>query len=265
MTLLKKNAAADATGDDEIDLSELLATLRENLPLIGVVTAIVFVIGALYAFLGTPVYRADAMIQVDDDSGMGSINDKLGDLASLFQSKATADAEIELIRSRMVVGETVERLHVDIDARPHYFPVIGASVARYRSQFGGGLLPPVPGMKSYAWGGERIRISQFDVPPALYKKTFRLTALDDEKFELTDPAGDVVVHGRVGTVANGNTQYGPVTLKVDSVLAHSGTRFDLRRFSTQLTVAEFQKKLDIAEKSKQSGIIAGLLTSAAPC
>ncbi|MCP3714157.1 polysaccharide biosynthesis tyrosine autokinase [Paraburkholderia sp. CNPSo 3281] len=255
MTLLKKNPQTNTADDDEIDLSELFAVLRENLCLIGIVTAIVFVPGALYAFLGTPVYRADAVIQVDDDSGMGSINDKLGDLASLFQSKATADAEIELIRSRTVVGETVDKLHVDIDARPHYFPLIGAPIARYRAQFSDGLLPPMLGMKSFAWGGERIGVAQFTVPAALYEKKFKLTALDDEAFELVDPDNNVVLRGRVGTIVNGRTEYGPITLKVTSLLAHAGARFDLKRFSTQLTVAELQKNLDIAEKTKQSGII----------
>ena len=147
MTLLKNDPHANAADDDEIDLSELIAVLRENLTLIGIVMAIVFALGAAYAFLGAPVYRADAMIQVDDDSGAGSINDKLGDLASLFQSKATADAEIELIRSRTVMAETVDRLHVDIDARPHYFPLIGAPVARYRAQDSDKLLSPLLGMK----------------------------------------------------------------------------------------------------------------------
>ncbi|QGZ55560.1 polysaccharide biosynthesis tyrosine autokinase [Paraburkholderia acidiphila] len=255
MTLLKKNPPSNTADDDEIDLSELFAVLRESLSLIGIVTAIVFLLGALYAFLGTPVYRADAVIQVDDDSGVGSINDKLGDLASLFQTKATADAEIELIRSRMVVGDTVDRLHVDIDARPHYFPLIGGPIARFRSQDSDELLSPVLGMKSYAWGGERISVTQFDVPRALYEKKFKLTALDAERFELSDPDGDVVTQGRIGTVVRGETQYGPVTLKVTSLLAQPGTRFDLKRFSTQLTVAELQKKLDIAEKTKQSGII----------
>ncbi|MFP6557991.1 polysaccharide biosynthesis tyrosine autokinase [Paraburkholderia sp. B3] len=255
MTLLKQNAAAGAAGDDEIDLSELFGVLRENATLIGIVTAIVFAIGALYAFLGTPVYRADALIQVDDDSGSGSLNDKLGDLASLFQAKATADAEIELIRSRMVVADTATRLHVDIDARPHYFPLIGASVARYRSHYSSELLSPILGLKHYAWGGERIGVSQFDVPPAQYEDKFRLTALGEDSFELTDPDNHVVLRGRVGAIATGNTQYGPVAIKVTSLLARPGTRFDLKRYSTQLTVARLQKKLDIEEVTKQSGII----------
>ncbi|WP_321935017.1 polysaccharide biosynthesis tyrosine autokinase [Paraburkholderia sp. J8-2] len=254
MTLLKKNASSEAA-DDEIDLSELLAVLRENISLIGIVTAIVFVIGALYAFLGTPVYRADAMIQVDDDSGMGSINEKLGDLASLFQSKATADAEIELIRSRMVVGETVERLHLDIRAVPHYFPLIGAAIARSRNVTDGGIPTAVLGLDSFAWGGERIGVTKFDVPQALHEKKFKLTALANERYELRDSDNNVVLTAHVGELAHGETPYGPVELNVASLLARSGTRFDLTRFSTQLTVADLQKALDVAEKTKQSGII----------
>ncbi|MDI7065545.1 Wzz/FepE/Etk N-terminal domain-containing protein, partial [Klebsiella pneumoniae] len=133
MNLLKQSRAADASADDEIDLSEIIAVIRENRLLIALVTAGMLILGIAYAFFETPVYRADAMIQVDDDSGAGNINDKLGDLASLFQNKATADAEIELIRSRMVASEAVSRLHLDIGVEPRYFPVIGALIARRAS------------------------------------------------------------------------------------------------------------------------------------
>ncbi|MFP3637212.1 hypothetical protein, partial [Bacillus sp. SIMBA_033] len=84
---------------------------------------------------------------------------------SLFQSKATADAEIELIRSRMVVGETVDRLHLDVSAMPHYFPLVGAAMARGKEAADNGELEtPVLGLGSFAWGGERIGVAQFDVP-----------------------------------------------------------------------------------------------------
>ncbi len=255
MTLLKQKSPARAPGDDEIDLAEILGVLRECWLLIAVVCSSVFVLGALYAFLGAPVYRADAMIQVDDDSGLDTINAKLGDLASLFQAKATADAEIELLRSRMVVGETVERLHLDIDATPDYFPLIGGAIARYRSRYSDTLSPSLESWIGYAWGGERIGVTRFDVPRILYEKRFTITALDDERFELAGPDGDVVLRARVGDEAGGNTEYGPVRIKLASLLAHAGTRFNLRRFSTQLTVAALQKQLDLGEKAKQSGII----------
>lgn len=254
MTLLKQNRPAEQADDDEIDLSEVFGVLRESWKLIAAVASCVLLLGVTYAVLGTPVYRADAMIQVDDDSGTGSINDKLGDLASLFQNKATADAEIELIRSRAVVGETVSRLHLDVSVKPHYFPLIGAAIAR-GSKGAGELAKPLLGMSTYAWGGERINVSQFEVPTALREKKFTLRALDGERYELVDPDGDVIARAKVGEMATGTTAEGPVRLSVSSLVARPGTRFDLKRYSTQRTVDELQKKLDIAEKTKQSGII----------
>jgi tyrosine-protein kinase Etk/Wzc len=254
MNLLKQVHWDDTSSEDEINLSEVLGVLRENRSLIAVVTAVVLAIGVVYAFLGTPVYRADAMIQVDSDPGGASLNDKLGDLATLFQTKATADAEIQLIGSRMVVSDAVQRLHLDIDAKSHYFPLIGRTIARYRTP-DQGIADAVFGLSSYAWGGERINVSRFDVPPALYDKKFTLVNVGGQRFELRGPDGNVVLSARVGDDASASTSAGPVKLKVDSLLAHDGARFDLKRLSTQLTVAELQKALDISEKAKQSGII----------
>jgi tyrosine-protein kinase Etk/Wzc len=254
MNLLKQVRWDDTSSEDEINLSEVFAVLRESRSLIAGVTAFVLAVGVVYAFLGTPVYRADAMIQVDSDAGAGSLNDKLGDLASLFQTKATADAEIELIGSRTVVGETVQRLHLDIETTPHRFPLIGAAIARLRTP-DHGVADPLPGLSSYAWGGERISVSQFDVPPGLIDKKFTLVNIDGQRFELADPDGNTVLLARVGEQASGNTSAGPVKLTVAALLAREGARFDLKRLSTQLTVADLQQALDIAEKTKQSGII----------
>ena len=39
-------------------------------------------------------------------------------------------AEVELISSRMVLGEAIRHLDLDIIARPNYFPIIGEAIAR---------------------------------------------------------------------------------------------------------------------------------------
>jgi tyrosine-protein kinase Etk/Wzc len=253
MNMLKQSRSADMSTADNIDLSEIIAVIRESRLLIVLVTAGMLILGVAYAFLGTPVYRADALIQVDDDSGTGNINDKLGDLAALFQNKATADAEIELIRSRMVVNETVKGLHLDVDVKPRYFPVIGEPIAKHVPE--DGLAAPVMGLSGFAWGGEELDLSQFDVPRTLYGRRFTVVAEANQNFELRDPDGRSVLHGRVNNRARCMTQYGPVELMVVRMVAHAGTAFDLSRSSTQLTIENLQKSLDIKEKVKQSGII----------
>ncbi|SAK86268.1 exopolysaccharide transport protein family protein [Caballeronia temeraria] len=252
--------SSDAGSDDEIRLSEVVGVLRENRKLIAIATACTLLVGSVYAFLWTPTYRADALIQVDDDSGAGTLNDKLGDLAALFQNKSSSDAEIELMRSRMVVGDAVSRLHLDIDAHPHYFPLLGAPYVRYTA--GDGLASAPLGLSSYAWGGERIIVSTFDVPVSLHDKTFMLVAREGERYELLSPDGDVVLRGKVGETVSAQYKAGAIRLTVMSLLAHPGTRFELTRASTQQTVADLQKALKIDEKAKQSGIISMSLDDA---
>ncbi|WNC92380.1 polysaccharide biosynthesis tyrosine autokinase [Paraburkholderia sp. FT54] len=254
MKLLDQERSADALGENEITVSDVIALLGENRLLIVLTTAAMLFLGVAYALVGTPLYKAEAMIQVDRDPGSDTLNDKLGDLASLFQSKASTDAEIELIRLRMVVEETVRILHLDVKAAPHRFPLLGALIARQVPA--GGSASPVLGMSSFAWGGESLGPTQFDVPAALYDQPFRLMVVGEQAFELRDPDGRTVLRGRVGVAGQGMTQYGSVQLKVDGMVARVGTSFDLKRASTQLTTADLQSALNISEKVKQSGIVA---------
>lgn len=260
MKLLDRERSADALSEKEITLSDVIALLGENRLLIALTTAAMLFLGVAYAFFATPLYKADVMIQVDSDPGSDTLNDKLGDLASLFQSKASTEAEIELIRSRRVVEETVRSLHLDVKATPYRFPLIGALVARYVTA--GAPADPVLGMSRFAWGGESLDVMQFDVPAALYDQSFRLMVEANQAFELQGPDGRTVLHGHIGATAQGMTRYGPVRLSVNRLVARAGTSFNLARASTQLTAADLQSALNIREKAKQSGIVAVSLEGA---
>ena len=113
--------------DDEIDLGELLATLSDSKWLIAFTTVIVLVIGIAVALLYAPVYQVDAMLQVEENSpSLGALEP----VADLMGDKVDALTEIELIKSRMILGAAVKALHLEIIAEPKYFPVIGAAIAR---------------------------------------------------------------------------------------------------------------------------------------
>ncbi|OAJ53136.1 protein tyrosine kinase [Paraburkholderia ginsengiterrae] len=260
MKLLHQELSGQAPGDKDIALSDLVALFVDSRRLIALVVTIALMSGMAYAFLSTPMYRADAMIQVDSDAGSSTLNDKLGDLASLFQDKASTDAEIELIRSRKVVEEAVRSLRLDVKATPQRFPLIGALIARHAPP--GVLADPVLGMSRFAWGGERLGVTQFDIPSRLYDKPFKLMVGAENTFDLRDPDGRMVLHGRVGAMVQGTTPYGPVQLRIEQMTARAGTSFHLTRASTQLTTADLQLALDIGEKAKQSGIVSVKLDGA---
>ncbi len=97
------------------------------------VAGLVISIGLVYAFLAKPVYRTDMSVQIDESSG--NTNTKLmASTSPALEAKSAASAEIELLRSRMVVGKAVDDLRLYIDATPRYFPLIGRAIASFNPE-----------------------------------------------------------------------------------------------------------------------------------
>src|SRR5207302_11087077 len=111
-----------------------------------------------YLFLVAPAYEANALVQVEDKPRTSAV---LTDLNAMFEDKTPAEGEIEVVRSRTVLGAVVDQLHLDIAAEPRRFPVIGAAL--WRRYHGRGPAAPVPGLSGFAWGGERIQIERLDL------------------------------------------------------------------------------------------------------
>ena len=80
----------DSDDDDEIDLLGLFGTLLDHKWLIGSVTAAFCAAGIGYATLATPIYRADALVQVEQKAagipGLSDIGEMFGAERCLYGS-----------------------------------------------------------------------------------------------------------------------------------------------------------------------------------
>jgi tyrosine-protein kinase Etk/Wzc len=245
-----------STGD-ELRLSDYLAAILGSWRLIVTVMLVVVLLGVAYAFLASPVYKADAMIQVSETNQNNNANgngNAVQTVSQMFDTKSTTAAEIELLRSRFVVENAVRTLHLDISARPRYFPFVGGMISSIAGTRNGE--PPVSWLSGFAWGNEQITVPKFDTPKDLYDKTFTLTAGENGNYVLSDPDGVTILNGKVGQEASGSSSFGPVTLLVDKLLGEAGSKFELSRASTLGTVDDLQHRLTVAETALQSGIIA---------
>ena len=172
---------------DEIDLLGLLGTLIDHKWLIGAITGAFMVTGAAYSVLSPPVYLANALVQVEPKK-----NDMLGfsDISSMLGGQSPAATEIGIIKSRAVIGKTVDDLRLDIVVTPNTFPVVGGFLARrYKSAPDQPVSPARFGMSSYAWGGERLEIEQLKLPDELLGKKQMLIAGEQNRFQLFDDNG----------------------------------------------------------------------------
>ena len=240
---------------DEMHLTDYLQAIVANWRSILMITLAITALGTAYAFIATPVYRADVLFHVVDKADNNNKQDGLQPLTGMFDTKPSTAAEIELMKSRLVTEETVKSLHLDIAARPHTLPFVGGLLAPLMNGKWGIKLPPALQLPSYAWGNESIKVSRFDTAKDMYDKDFTLIAGQNGDFVLNNPDGVAILEGRVGENVVRETPAGPITLRVDEMTGAPGTRYDLTRGSTLTTVERLQKAMDIGESTLQSGVI----------
>ncbi|WP_194726592.1 polysaccharide biosynthesis tyrosine autokinase [Noviherbaspirillum malthae] len=243
-------ATSSEQDDDALDLASYLDFLIENRWLIAAIATVVTLLGAAYAFVATPVYQANILIQVEDSAG--SSKNILGDLSGMFDLKTAATAEMEILRSRFVVSRAVDNTRLYIDVAPKYFPGIGRWIAsRNKSLSEPGLL----GMGGYVWGAERAEVSLFNVPESLENQPFELVADGKNGFELTHADSGITLTGQVGKLVTQSTPEGDIELRVDRLDAQEGAAFTLTRDPKLEAIENLQRDLSISEKGKQSGIL----------
>jgi tyrosine-protein kinase Etk/Wzc len=245
--------------DDEINLAEYWDIIIDSRWLIAAVTVLALLLGGAYAFLARPVYEANMLIQVEDSAG--SAKSFLGEASSLFDVKTPAVAEIEIIRSRMIVGQAVQNTLLYIDARPRYIPLVGAWLA---GRAKGLSEPGVLGVGGYVSGTERIEVAQLDAPLSLEGSRFTITAQPNSQYLLSHPELESGLAGKVGVPLIQSTPLGTVALIVSALTAKPGAEFTLVRRSRLAATEDLQTNLKLAEKGRQSGVIDATLQGTDP-
>jgi len=241
--------------DDAINLSEYLDILLDRKWLVVGVTAAALAIGTAYALLATPIYQSNLLIQVEDSAP--DAKNFLGDTANLFEVKTPATGEIQIIRSRMVIGGAVEAKQLYIDAQPRYLPIIGEWLSRRAKELS---TPGFLGIGGYVSGTEAINIAKFNVPFTLEEqKPFTITALAGDQYTLTHPDLAEPLTGTVGKALNQQLPDGTITLLISRLDGKPGAEFLVSRASLLATTEDLQKRLQLAEQGKQSNVISASL------
>lgn len=252
MSTIQNNASLGDPDDDEVNLLEYFDIAVDNRWLVVLIATLILMIGFAYAVLARPVYESNLMVQVEDsEKSAGSF---LGDAASsLFDVKTPAAGEIEIIRSRMILGTAVENTKLYIDAVPRYTPIIGRWLANRATDLSD---PGIFGIGGFVSGTETIVVASFDVPPSLEASKFTLTLLDSGKYQLENKLIEQPLYGQVGkTLMVTIPTLGQISIMVAAANGKPGAQFRLARYSKQLTLNNLQDDIKVVEKGKQSGVI----------
>jgi len=230
MTEKLHHAAAPQTGGDEIDIGRLVGTVIEARWWVLGITALFALAAAIYALFATPIYSADALVQIEQDAG-GSLVQNLN--SALSNKPPASDAEIQLIKSRMVLGKTVDDLDLDIGVTKNTFPIFGAGWDRLQGR-----------------QNETVKVTTFTLPKGAGGQVFTLSVLGPEQYQLTSDAG-FSARGEVGKLL----QKEGVTFEVSAIQAAEGSEFTVSKFSTLGVINNLQNNLSVTENGKDTGVL----------
>ncbi|NIA75129.1 polysaccharide biosynthesis tyrosine autokinase [Providencia rettgeri] len=209
---------------DEIDLLALFKVLKSSYLKIGFFTLFFILLAAAYSFLATPIYQANATLQYDKASQV-SLVDQMSEMMSLASSGGQVDSEIEVIKSRMVLGKTVTNLNLDTQIAP-------------------------AGFFDKLWGDKTDAVvALYLVPEDFIGKPATLTYLGDNKYSLNIEGQ--VLEGTVGILLKQDD----ISLLISSLVAEVGQEFTLVKNARYSTIENLRNTLTIAEVGKGTGII----------
>jgi len=249
--ILPKVAESGVSLRDYVDL------LLEGRKTIGLTLLSVLLAATVYLILAPRTYKADALLRIDKNKAL---------LAAPLRSEAShspaeaenprAQREVEILKSRSVLGKVVDNLNLMVESSPEYFPIIGETLARRHDAYDG-IAQPWWGFARWAWGGEKLKVAEFTVPERFLDQDFTLVALEDSRFRLLGPKGETLAEGRVGEpLATEMGEDGPVAVKLAELKAHPGTHFKLSRKTPLEAIETLQKAFSVREVSKDTDILA---------
>lgn len=226
-----KNKVRTAPGEDSNgwDLAHLVGQLIDHRWIIVAVTAFFMLAGTLYTLFATPIYSADALVQVEQKNASTVLNE----IDSILPPTPASDTEIEILESRMVIGKTVDDLGLDTVVEQNYFPVIGKGLSR--------LMGNKPAS---------IAISRLEIPRTIEKRNVELEVTGPDSYTVSKD-GDELFKGKVGQLES----HGDISMLVSEIHADEGTSFTVTKLNNLQAIRSVLSNLTVADKGKDTGVL----------
>ncbi|GAB3055020.1 polysaccharide biosynthesis tyrosine autokinase [Acinetobacter apis] len=238
--------------EDTIDLKSLVLSLIAQWKLILVCILLSLVFAILYLRVTPKIYAVDAMVQVEDKSGASSA--LLGkDLSSIMSGgvggSQISDGEVEILKSRLVLGKTIQQLNLDIDITPE------------SNSFLKKLVSPISFENLYSANGLQVNdsnhsfvVKKYKVPQAYLDQKLLLT-FSQNIYTLTD-GNHILLKGQLNKLEVKNTPNGGAfEVQIDSANNNLNTSYYISKYAINTATNRFLESYSVQEKGKQTSIL----------
>ena len=236
-----------ANTEDTIDLKELFFSLIAQWKLIALCIILSLICALLYLRTTPDTYSVDAMVQVEDSKGTSAA--LLGDLSSMIEQKSPAQAEIEILKSRLVLGEVINHLNLNIR-------VSGTEDSFWNRLMAKHEYDTTYSEKSVLFQDNRnsFDIRQFDIPQYFQDKNLILSFAEG-KYSLTDEETEQVVFtAPLNQISQSSSEFGLWKVAVYSQ-DHFDATYNIQKQSLPAAMQSLTSNYSVAEKGKMSGVL----------
>ena len=239
-----------STSEDTIDLKELFFSLIAQWKLIALCTIFSLICALLYLRVTQPVYSTDALILVEDGKSAASAA-LLGELSQLsggMGQKSPADAEIEVLKSRMVLGQVIQDLNLNIKIKDSTDSVLNRLIAVEQPK-----VQYTPSEVVYQNGDTSVQIKQLNIPDFYLDKPLQLNFNTPNTFQIHYKDA-VVFEGKTNIKNQTPSQYGlwEIHIAKDST---STPEFEITKYSLPTAMKNLMLDYAVAERGKMTGVI----------
>lgn len=231
------------TIEDTIDLKELFFSLIAQWKLIALCTFLSLICALFYLRVTPETYSVDALVQVEDSKGAGTAA-LLGDLSNMVDQKSPAQAEIEILKSRLILGSVINHLHLDLQISSTEDNLNNRLFKRteYQTEYQAQYVHFRENNKSF-------EIRQFDIPTEFLDKNLILK-FQQHNFTLTDQkTKEVVFKGLLNQV-----QQGPWKVAIFT-RDQFNAEYQIKKMSLPAAANTLAANYAVAEKGKMTGIL----------
>lgn len=233
--------------EDTIDLKELFFSLIAQWKLIALCILLSLICALLYLRATPDTYSVDALVQVEENKGASAA--LLGDLSSMIEQKQPAQAEIEILKSRLVLGNVIQHLNLDlkISGTENSFTDRLLSPHHYQTEY-------QPKSVLFKDDEKAFDIRQFNVPSNFRDKNLELR-FKDGQFSLTNTQTEQNI--LIGKTNQANTLRTADGLWNISIYTQDQLNdvYLIQKQSLPAAVNNILANYSVAEKGKLTGIL----------
>ncbi|MDQ9759178.1 polysaccharide biosynthesis tyrosine autokinase [Acinetobacter baumannii] len=233
--------------EDTIDLKELFFSLIAQWKLIALCIILSLVCALLYLRITPDTYSVDALVQVEDSKGASAA--LLGDLSQMIEQKSPAQAEIEILKSRLVLGSVIKDLHlnIQISSTENTLTHRLLSNTEYKTEYTKKSVLFQDDFKSF-------EVREFEVPNYYLDKNLLLN-FDKQSLTLTDPETEEVILTVPLNQANHIT--GPHGLWKVAIFTKDqlDATYNITNLSLPAAVNALSVNYSVAERGKLTGVL----------